>query len=139
MAEPFDVQRWLAGHTPPGFTAVVHPRPLGCWTKLSSTKASGDAAYDYGSLGGLATYQPPSLNQHLGQGYPDLYIRKDDGEATPVEVVIRGMQQCGADPHAISICTFRWGVCPGGIVVMSPGWQKGNVSQSSDQHRLSGS
>ncbi len=42
------------------------------------------------------------------EGYPDRYVKKDEGEASPVEMVARAAAaSCGVDMRSRNICTFR--------------------------------
>ena len=104
----FDCMQWLATQgSQQRYTPMVRPRPVGCWTKESSTQGGGCV---HGSMHGLHAYAPPpDLPVSLGTGFTDpaAYLKKDDGEACPVEVIVRGLQQAGVDPSRANVCSFR--------------------------------
>lgn len=58
---------------------------------------------------GLLDFQHPQLPRDLNEGYPQAYVRKPEGECTPVSHIVRAVQQQQGEEawqHA-DICTFR--------------------------------
>jgi hypothetical protein len=105
----FSVSQWIKNYSQK-FVSVTKPKILSCWSKLSILEGG---KYVYGSMEGLGLYTPPDLRQCLGEGYPDIYIKKSEEEATPVEIIIQGIMQSGINMKQYvpttgnAFCTFR--------------------------------
>ena len=72
-----------------------------CWHRAafatSRHRRSETACGNAPCTAGLLTFQQPRLPADLNAGFPDKYISKDDGEASPVDTIVEAGNRAGVN------------------------------------------
>lgn len=105
---PFSVKEWLAAEALDGGhrrVAISRPLEVQCWTRTSVSEGN---TYLCGDTSGLATFHEPPPKADLNAGYPDMFIRKAEGnEGADVATIIHAARTAGLTWERTTVCTFR--------------------------------